>query len=347
MSGQNDAVLRFLDYQSGEVKDSSLPATIERESLVLDAYSRTVVSVVENVGQAVVHIRIKRKMRDHRDNERETEGSGSGVLFAPDGYIATNNHVVEDATFIETSLPSGTSFPAELIGRDAATDLAVIRVLGTGLPFAPLGDSDKLKVGQLAIAIGNPLGFQSTVTVGVISALGRSLTSTSGRLIENVIQTDAALNPGNSGGPLVDCHSHVVGINTAVIQFAQGICFAIPINTMRWVVSMLIREGKVTRGFLGISGQTVPLPVRVVRHYNLKAETGVQVLSVAPNGPAYQSGLREGDIIISINEEPIASINDIHRHLTKEVIGKRLEVNILKDWTTLTMVNIVPAVNPE
>jgi len=341
-SNENDAVLRLLNYQGGNAVGSPAPATLENDSLLLDAYSQTVVRVVEDVGPSVVHIRVKQKKRDRGGREREAEGSGSGFVFAPDGYIVTNNHVVEEAAVIEAILPNGTGFTAELIGRDAATDLAVIRVLGTGLPAARLGDSDKLKVGQLAIAIGNPLGFQSTVTAGVISALGRSLQSTTGRLIENIIQTDAALNPGNSGGPLVDSTGYVIGINTAIIQSAQGICFAIPINTMRWVVSILIREGKVTRGFLGISGQNVPLPVRVVRHYNLKTGTGVQVVNVTPNSPAFISGLREGDIIISINDAPVATINDIHHRLTQEAIGRPLTIGILKDWTTLSTVTVVP-----
>jgi S1-C subfamily serine protease len=208
-----------------------------------------------------------------------------------------------------------------------------------------LGDSDKLRVGQLVIAIGNPFGFQSTVTAGVVSALGRTLRSQSGRVIENIIQTDAALNPGNSGGPLVDSQGLVVGINTAIIQFAQGICFAIPINTMRWVVSSLIKEGKVTRGYLGISGQTVPLPVRVVRHFQLSTDTGVYVMDVTPNSPAQVAGLRDGDVIIAINEEPIASINDIHHRLNKESIGRRFEVVLLRGWTIRLEMSIIPAEN--
>jgi len=204
-----------------------------------------------------------------------------------------------------------------------------------------------LKVGQLAIAIGNPLGFQSSVTTGVISALGRSLQSTTGRQIENIIQTDAALNPGNSGGPLVNSNCLVIGINTAIVQYAQGICFAIPVNTMRWVVSILIREGKVTRGFLGISGQNVPIPVRVSRHYNLKIGLGVQILRVEENSPAYQLGLLSGDIIISLNDEPVETINDIHRRLTKDVIGQSLSIGILRDWTKLIVLTAVPTEMPE
>jgi S1-C subfamily serine protease len=347
MDETHDSVLRILSDQEGSTSTAAAPGTVENDFALLDSYSKTIISAVDQVGPAVVHIHIKRNDRHPPGDEHEAEGSGSGVILAPDGYIATNNHVVENAGSIGVSFSDGTNFPAELIGRDAATDLAVIRVLGTGLPIARLGDSDRLKVGQIAIAIGNPLGFQSTVTAGVISALGRTLNSTTGRLIENVIQTDAALNPGNSGGPLVDSRSNVIGINTAIIQYAQGICFAIPVNTVRWVVSLLIREGKVTRGFLGISGQTVPLPVRIVRHYNLKNETGVQVMSVIARSPAREAGLREGDIIIAIDHEPVVSINDIHRLLTRDVIGKKLNLTLLRDWTAITELTITPAVNPD
>jgi S1-C subfamily serine protease len=202
-------------------------------------------------------------------------------------------------------------------------------------------------VGQLAIAIGNPLGFQSTVTTGVISALGRSLRSRSGRLIENIIQTDAALNPGNSGGPLVDSRGSVIGINTAIIQYAQGICFAIPVNTLRWVASLLIREGKVTRGYLGIASQTVPLAVRLVRYFNLERDTAVQVINVAPNSPAHTAGLREGDVIVSLGQKPIAGITDIHRMLSQDVIGKTLEIVFLREWTTRLERTITPAESPD
>ena len=257
----SDFFLKFLDSAtSAETEAKPLPE-VEAGADLLDAYSQAVTNVVSAVGSAVVNIRVKRKApARHRAATHETEGGASGVIITPDGYIITISHVVEGARTIEVGLADGTSYTAKLVGQDSATDLATLVVPASGLPIARLGDSDQLRVGQLVIAIGNPLGFQSTVTTGVISALGRSLRSQSGRLIENVIQTDAALNPGNSGGPLVDSRGAVVGINTAIIQFAQGICFAIPVNTVRWVVSLLIREGKVTRGYLGISGQTVPLP---------------------------------------------------------------------------------------
>jgi S1-C subfamily serine protease len=302
-----------------------------------------VTGAVAKVGPAVVHVRVKKKIPRRGPVPPEIEGSGSGVIITPDGYIVTNSHVIEGASSVEVNLADGTVYRAEVVGQDTATDLALLRVSGTGLPMAYLGDSSRLRVGQLAVAVGNPLGFQSTVTAGVISALGRSLRSRAGRLIENVIQTDAALNPGNSGGPLVDTRGYVIGINTAIIQYAQGICFAIPVNTMRWVVTQLIREGKVVRGFLGISGQTVPLPVRVVRYFQLDRDSGVQVVDVAKGSPAHRAGLKEGDIIISLGEEHVTSVDDIHRRLNREAIGKNQEVSVLRNWTKKVEMSIVPA----
>jgi S1-C subfamily serine protease len=301
---------------------------------------------VAKVGPAVVHVRVRKKVSRRGPVPPGMEGSGSGVIITPDGYIVTNSHVIEDAGNVEVDMADGTTYHAEAIGQDTATDIALLRISGSGLPMASLGDSAKLRVGQLAVAVGNPLGFQSTVTAGVISALGRSLRSRTGRLIENVIQTDAALNPGNSGGPLVDSRGYVIGINTAIIQYAQGICFAIPVNTMRWVVTQLIREGKVVRGFLGISGQTVPLPVRVVRYFQLDHDSGVQVVDVAKGSPAHRTGLKEGDIIIELGGEKVTSVDDIHRRLTREAIGKTLGVALLRDWTKRVDMSIVPAESP-
>lgn len=269
------------------------------------------------------------------------------MVITPDGYTVTNCHVVEGANDFKVVLADGSSHNAELVGKDAATDLAVLRVAESGLTIASLGDSEKLRVGQLVVAIGNPFGFQNTVTAGVVSAVGRSLRSNSGRLIENIIQTDAALNPGNSGGPLVDSRGQVIGINTAVIQYAQGICFAIPVNTMRWVVSLLIREGKVTRGYLGISGQNVPLPVRVVRYFQFKQGGGVQILDVVPDSPADIGGLKTGDILVSLDGSQITSIDDIHRSLGREMIGKKLQVTLLRDWTKKVEASVIPAENPD
>jgi S1-C subfamily serine protease len=344
----SDFGLKFLDFPASTGAGEAALPDIEEGAEILDAYSQAVTNVVSKVGPAVVHIRIKRKAPAQPGTAPYApEGSGSGVIIAPDGYVLTNSHVVEGTSAVEVSLSDGTSYSTELIGQDSATDLAVLRVPGSGLPIAHLGDSDKLRVGQLAIAVGNPLGFQSTVTTGVISAMGRSLRSRSGRLIENIIQTDAALNPGSSGGPLVDSRGLVVGINTAIIQFAQGICFAIPVNTVRWVVSLLIREGKVTRGYLGIAGQSVPLPVKVVGHFRLGQDTGVQVIGITPNSPAHVAGLREGDVIVSLGQNPIASVDDIHRLLSRDAIGNRLDLVLLRDWTIRLEMEIVPAKSPE
>ena len=344
---RTDDRLRFLDFPDSTETESTATVSMAEEE-ALDAYSQAVTSVVSSVGPAVVNVHMRRRAHARPGTPpREAEGTGSGVIIAPDGYVVTNSHVVEEATDIDVSLPDGTDFSAELIGKDPATDLALLRIPGSGLPSVRLGDSDKLRVGQLVIAIGNPLGFQSTVTAGVVSALGRSLRSRSGRLIENIIQTDAALNPGNSGGALLNSHSKVVGINTAIIQYAQGICFAIPVNTLRWVVTALIREGKVVRGYLGIAGQTIPLPVRVVRYFNLKHETGVQVMGVAADSPASAAGLQQGDIIISLNQLPVSGVDDIHRLLTREMIGRQMTIEILKNWTTRVERAIVPLASPD
>jgi S1-C subfamily serine protease len=337
--------LQFL-LASGESSDSSLLESNEVE--ILDAYSMAVTEVVSRVGPAVAHVHVSRKPGQRRGPQpRQEGGSGSGVVITPDGYIVTNNHVVESGDSFRIALPDGSIFNGELVGKDAVTDLAVLRVPGSDLPIAKLGDSDKLRVGQLAIAIGNPYGFQNTVTAGVISALGRSLRSRSGRLIENIIQTDAALNPGSSGGPLVDSKGVVIGINTAIIQFAQGICFAIPVNTMRWVVSSILREGKVTRGFLGIAGQNVPLPVKVMRFFQLKQENGVQILDVTRNSPAETAGLQTGDVLILLNDKPVTGVDDVHRILTRDTIGKTMQIVLLRDWTKRIELSIVPVENPE
>jgi len=339
--------LKFLDFSPSVEGERGAMVQPDDDAPLLDAYSNAVTKVVASVGPAVVHIRVTRATPGQAGRApRRAEGSGSGVIITPDGYVVTNSHVVEGAGTVEVSLADGRGCGAEVVGRDPATDLALLRVQGSGLPIARLGDSDRLRVGQVAIAIGNPLGFQSTVTTGVVSALGRSLRSQSGRLIENVIQTDAALNPGNSGGPLVDTRGQVVGINTAIIQFAQGICFAIPVNTVRWVVTLLIREGKVTRGYLGISGQKVPIPVSLVRHFHLRHDTGVQVVSVTPGSPAAAAGLREEDIVVRLADSAITDIDDLHRLLTKHVIGEKLSLVLLRGGAALDA-EIVPGESPE
>ncbi len=294
---------------------------------LLDAYSRAIIQVVEEVGPAVVSITIG--VQSPRQ-AAEQAGAGSGVIIAPDGYILTNDHVVADARLLHATLEDGRTLAAEVIGTDPASDLAVIRVNAAGLPFASLGDSAALRVGQLVIAIGNPFGFQSTVSTGVVSALGRALRSRSGRLIENIIQHSAPLNPGNSGGPLVDSRGRVVGINTAIIRMAQGIGFAIPANTAKWVVSQLLTHGRVRRGYLGLAGRQRPLERRLVRFHHLSHEYAVEAISVDPKGPAAQAGLQEGDLIVAISGQPLSSVDDLHRFLAEWPIGEPVALTIIR-----------------
>ena len=312
---------------------------VEAEAL-LDAYSAAVVTVAEKVGPAVVNIAViqRRTARTPRGPQAvEAAATGSGVLIAPDGYAVTNQHVVHHATTVEVTLADGRTLPADLVGTDPATDLAVIRLQAAGLPAAHLGDSDRLRVGQLVIAIGNPLGFQATVTAGVVSALGRSLRSQSGRLIENIIQTDAALNPGNSGGPLVDSHGRVVGINTAVIQGAQGICFAVPVNTVRWVTGQLIKEGRVRRAYLGIAGEARPLHVRTLRTLGRTRPAAISLLQVLPHSPAAEAGLRPGDLLLTLNEMEVGSVDDVQRVLNQALIGSVVRLGVLREGQRRTI----------
>ena len=294
----------------------------------LDAYSQAVADVAEKVSLSVVRVEVGR-------------GGGSGFVFTPDGFVLTNSHVVHGARRVEVGLTDGRQFPATLIGDDPDTDLAVIRIYAPELVPLALGDSAALRVGQIAIAVGNPYGFQCTVTAGIVSALGRSLRTQSGRLIDDVIQTDAALNPGNSGGPLLNARGEVIGVNTAVILPAQGICFATPSNTARWIVGLLMRDGKVRRGYLGFAGQTVPLHRRLIRDRQLRLDSAVVVLGVEPDSPARDAGLREGDLIIAFNDRPTRTIDDLHRLLTDHAIGARSTLTILRRSETLT-VKIVP-----
>ena len=327
MTHNTNALMQWLSTPAGPPKagGASPPHTDSDEEL-LDAYSRAVIGVVEKVGPAVVSIGVKARSR----SRGEREGAGSGVIIAPDGYVLTNSHVVERANEIEVNLMDGSTFSAQNVGSDPATDLAVVRVGSSGLPAAQLGDSATLRVGQLVIAIGNPLGFQSTVSSGVISALGRALRSQSGRLIDNVIQTDVSLNPGNSGGPLVDSRARVIGINTAMMSMAQGIGFAVPIDTAKWVVSELLTRGKVRRAYLGLAGQARPIGRRVQRYFELPIASAVEVASVEPSGPAHKAGLLARDLIVMVNGHSISSVDDIHRLLIGQAAGTIFNVTILR-----------------
>jgi S1-C subfamily serine protease len=312
--------------------------TVRSDEELLDAYSRAVVAVAEKVGPAVVSMGVRRRTRPTAPGG---EAAGSGVIIAPDGFVLTNNHVVEQAHEVEVRLTEGGSYPADIVGTDPVTDLAVVRVGANSLPTAQLGDSDALRVGQLVIAIGNPLGFQSTVSTGVISALGRALRSQAGRLIESVIQTDVALNPGNSGGPLVDSRGRVIGINTAMIAMAQGISFAIPVNTAKWVAGELLTHGKVQRGYLGLGGQVRPLSRRAQRYFELTAPSAVEVVSVEEDGPARRAGLREHDLIVALNGHSVATVDDIHRQLAGQLAGTPIRLTILRG-TERREVTVVP-----
>jgi len=327
---------------SAENHAAATAAAIPSDAHLLDAYSRAVIGAVEKISPAVVNIEVHQSVRSRRRAEpQERHGGGSGFVFTPDGLILTNSHVVHDASRIEVTVADGRRFPARIIGDDRATDLAVIQIDGSGLTAVGLGDSQALRVGQLVIAIGNPYGFQSTVTAGVVSALGRSLRSYSGRLIEDVIQTDASLNPGNSGGPLVASDGRVVGVNTATILPAQGLCFAIGINTAKFVASRLLRDGRIRRSYIGVSAQTVPIHRRLVRYYELLKETGVVVLSTEPNSPAQRAGLREGDVIIALEGQPVAGVDDLHRLLTEVRVGATSELTVLRGTEQLHLA-IVP-----
>ena len=308
------------------------------DAALLDAYSEAVVSVVDAIGPAVVGVRTK------RPGGGRGEGAGSGVILASDGYILTNSHVVHGAGELEVSLTDGRRLAASLAGEDPASDLAVIRAGGGGLPSARFGESARLRVGQLVIAIGNPFGFQSTVSAGVVSALGRSLRSTTGRLIDNVIQTDVALNPGNSGGPLVDSRGLVIGINTAIFAMAQGISFAIPIDTATWVIPQLLTHGRVRRPYLGFGGQSRPLDRRIARALGIANRRAIEVLSIEPSTPA-AAELRVGDLLVALDGTLVEDVDTVHRELLGRAIGAPLTVSVLRDGA-LRDVTLVPTDAP-
>jgi S1-C subfamily serine protease len=332
-----DGDIGFVADVSGAAPQASRAS--EGDAALLDAYSRAVVGVVEAVAPAVVHLQVARGSQGSRG------GTGSGVIFTPDGFVLTNSHVVHGGSMLRATLNDGRTVPAYLVGEDPDTDLAVLRLHDGAPGWARLGDSAAIRVGQLVVAIGNPLGFECTVTAGVVSALGRSIRAQSGRLIDDVIQTDAALNPGNSGGPLLSSAGEIVGINTAVIMGAQGLCFAIGSNTAQFVVGEILRHGEVRRSWIGIAGQTVRLPRRLVRFHGLTGEGGVRVMSVEQDSPAAKAGMAAGDVIVRIVGRPIEGIDDLQRWLTAERIGDHADLEMLRG-TDLRRLVMVPGPRP-
>jgi len=352
MVAANNRVFQFMGEDGGVATE---PAAAVRPSVprppaeadLLDAYSGAVVGAAKRVSPAVVNIEVRHRAGQGQANggprgRAPAGGSGSGFIFTPDGFVLTNSHVVHGADEIEVTLSDGRGFPARLAGDDPDTDLAVLDIDAPNLVSADFGDSDRIQVGQLAVAIGNPYGFQYTVTAGVVSNLARSFRSRTGRLIDNIIQTDAALNPGNSGGPLVNARGEVIGVNTAVIAGAQGICFAIPSATAQFVAARLIRDGRIRRSYIGVAGQDVPLHRRVVRFYNLPAESGVMVVGLEPDSPAARAGLQEGDVIVQAHDKPIRHIDDLHRLMTEERVGVPLTLTVIRRTEKLS-IDVVPA----
>ena len=320
----------------------SLITHIPDESL-LDAYSKTITGVVSDTAQGVVHIQVQKKLTDRRTRREVVQpGSGSGFLISSDGYIVTNNHVIENALDIKVNFTDGRIETAELKGTDPSTDVAVIKIYESGQRALSFADSDNLKVGQIAIAIGNPLGLQYSVTAGVVSALGRTLRANNGRLIDDVIQTDAALNPGNSGGPLVNSSGLVIGMNTAMIPSAQGLCFAVSSNLTAYVAGKLIIEGRVKRAHLGIAGQLVNLTERIIAANKLLTKTGVYVFEIVADSPARNNEIRIGDIIVEFNNKPVSSVDDLHKLLSEHVIGINLELGVLRGGRK-TIIHVIPA----
>ncbi|HTO89727.1 MAG TPA: trypsin-like peptidase domain-containing protein [Candidatus Sulfotelmatobacter sp.] len=339
--------LRLISSKPPE--DTQEPARDESsldDAGLLDAYSKAVIQAVDVASPAVVNIEVRAGRRSPEAQSNRRSGGGSGFAFTPDGLILTNSHVVHRAREIEVSLSNGRRLQATRVGDDPDTDLAVIRVSATDLPTISFGDSAALRSGQLVVAIGNPLGFEATVTAGVVSALGRSLRSRTGRLMHDIIQTDAALNPGNSGGPLVNSRGQVIGVNTAIILPAQGICFAIPSRTAEFVASLLIRDGRVRRAWLGLGGQPARLKRRLVNDHALKIEAGILVLHVEKDSPAERAGVREGDVLVGFGERAVTSVDDLHRMLTEAQIGVKLQLEILRN-SHLEKLEIVPSESPE
>ncbi len=336
--------LRLLDDKAdfGAAAEAGRNPAGNADSQLLDAYSSAVSGAAEKVSPAVVNVRVHHA---RQPDPRRPAGGGSGFLFTPDGFILTNSHVVHGASKIVVTLLDGRYFEADLIGSDPDTDLAVIRIGAAGLAAAALGDSRAVRVGQIAIAIGSPYGFDYTVTAGVVSALGRSLRSVSGRLIDDVIQTDAALNPGNSGGPLVNSRGEVIGVNTATILPAQGLCFAIAANTARYIAGRLLRDGRITRGYIGLAGQNIVMPRRLVRFHRLGPEAALLVAAVEPGSPAEKAGLREQDLIVAWEGRPIAGIEDLQRALSEVQPGTAANVIVIRGTEKLTL-QVTPSDRP-
>jgi S1-C subfamily serine protease len=334
-----------LESENGPATQGGFVDSHPGEEDLLDAYSRAVITAAEKVSPSVVFIEVQQPVRNRRGNAprmpQEARGSGSGFIFTPDGFILTNSHVIHDAKKMEVTVSDGSKYQADLIGDDPDTDLAVIRINAPNLVPSALGHAQKIRVGQLVVAIGNPYGFQYSVTAGVVSALGRSLRSRSGRLMDDVIQTDAALNPGNSGGPLVNSRGEVIGVNTAMILPAQGICFATSIDTAKFVASRLIRDGRVSRSYIGLAGQNVPLPRRIVRYYGLAAASGILVMSFESNSPARNAGVREGDIIVGFDDHVTSGIDDLHKLLSEDRIGHKSALVVIRGTQKLKL-EVVP-----
>lgn len=314
----------------GAAQIGAAPAQAPDDSGLLDAYSRTVMQVVERVGPAVGLITAVKRVRDRAGRTRDAGGTGSGFAFTPDGYLLTNSHVVHGASRLQVAFADGRQFDADLIGEDPETDVAVIRVGAADLPAVPLGRSAALRVGQVAVAIGNPLGYQNSVTAGVISALGRTLRANSGRLMDDILQTDAALNPGNSGGPLCDSAGRVIGVNTAMIPGAQSICFATGIDTAQWVVAQLFAHGRVRRSWIGVAGATTPLPRLVQRAFDLAQGSAVRLMDVQAGSPAAAAGLRSGDLLVGLDGLPVTGIDALQRLLDQQRIGKLAVLRVLR-----------------
>jgi S1-C subfamily serine protease len=329
---------------TGGTATATAPGNHRSDGELMDAYSHAVIGAARRVSPSVVNIDVHLPEKAGKTTNRRGEGghgSGSGFVFTPDGFILTNSHVVHGAARIEATLHDGQKLPARIVGDDPQTDLAVIHVNTDLLESVEFGDSSAIQVGQLVVAIGNPFGFQTTVTAGVVSNLARSFRSQTGRLIDNIVQTDAALNPGNSGGPLVDSQGRVVGVNTAIIPMAQGICFAIPSNTAQFVAARLIRDGRIRRSYIGFAGQNVPLHRRLVRYHQLDVDTGVLIVGLEPNSPAKEAGLEEGDLIVGFDGKPIFTIDDLQRLLTEERVGVTSSISIIRG-TSLLKYEVTP-----